>query len=153
MQCFKPLWKAFLNHKLWFLSTTTKPLKFHFWLIFSRKSEKNTKSHENACFSAFCSPFLLKFGIETSCIMFKWYLQVVFREHHLTSKNRHSRAIVFTMILIHPLDDVKSYKMTSYDIYDFAFGFYGRHYIRNVPTCFSTANLQELSLSAQCWSI
>ena len=133
------------------LNIGTKPPKSHFWLVFSRKSEKVTKKHQNASFSAFWPPFWLKIGMQTPWVMFQWYLQKVFCEHQLTSKNRQSRAISVTKISKQPSDDEKSYKMTSYDFSDFRFGFYGENYVRNVPTCFSGAFLQEFIRSEQCW--
>ena len=134
------------------LNIGTKPPKSHFWLVFSRKSEKVTKKHQNASFSAFWPRFWLKIGMQTPWVMFQWYLQKVFCEHQLTSKNRQSRAISVTKISKQPPDDEKSYKMTSYDFFDFRFGFYGGNYVRNVPKGFSSAFLQELSRTEQCSS-
>ena len=73
----------------------------------------------------------------------------IFGEHQFTSKIL-SRAILVTKILKRPPDDEKSYKMTSYNVSDFIFGFYCQNYVRNVSSSFSNPFQQEFIRSEQC---
>ena len=137
IQCFKPLGKRFSGSNVMIFWTQRQNLSNPTFGWFYHEKVKKLTNHTKMLLSP---RSCLCFFSKLVCGLLGWCLSDIckkYREHQLTSKNRHSRAIVVTKILIPPPDDEQSCKMTSYDFYDFIFGFYGQNYVRNVPAGFS----------------